>query len=364
MKKPIKPWVRGWEGYGVWLGFDPYLKTVDTHDPEKTSGLPIPVSRLTPLTSQPQTIRSQAVLTPQPPTMLGTPKLYPSTEGNYLFHSESVPAPPKTTPASQQLLLGTTHLGPTTTQCSLTPRHHRYGPLCVPQRQHGRSWRPRSRNLRSSSTSARRKTCDPPCTASSLDRKSREPCPQAQLPTCGFTNTPSAMLTRVSEPRGSSTHSRWGTGFPWRSLPLSWTRPTPLPSSSTPLVDVGVHSNKRVMSPASRVVNHGSMVWLWTGVSSGNRPMFGTKMQKILLALWRVPAWTEYLEECHSGAVTGIQSRRLQASSLATDWSKFWEPAHVLERKQKMPCVPRGLASVCMSGKFCLSGRVGKSRLP
>src|SRR5712672_4490421 len=27
------------------------------------------------------------------------------------------------------------------------------------------------------------------------------------------------------------------------------------------------------------------------------------KMQKILLVLWRVPAWTEYLEECHSGAV-------------------------------------------------------------
>jgi len=30
--------------------------------------------------------------------------------------------------------------------------------------------------------------------------------------------------------------------------------------------------------------------------------MFDTKMQKILLALWRVPAWTEYLEECHSEA--------------------------------------------------------------
>jgi len=25
-------------------------------------------------------------------------------------------------------------------------------------------------------------------------------------------------------------------------------------------------------------------------------------MQKIPLALWRVPAWTEYLEECCSGA--------------------------------------------------------------
>jgi len=57
----------------------------------------------------------------------------------------------------------------------------------------------------------------------------------------------------------------------------------------------------QVMSPASRVANQGSMVWLRTGVSSGNRPMFGTKMQKIPLAFWRVPAWTEYLEECRSG---------------------------------------------------------------
>jgi len=30
--------------------------------------------------------------------------------------------------------------------------------------------------------------------------------------------------------------------------------------------------------------------------------LFGTKMQKILLVLWRVPVWTEYLEECRSGA--------------------------------------------------------------
>ena len=56
------------------------------------------------------------------------------------------------------------------------------------------------------------------------------------------------------------------------------------------------------MSPASRVADHGSMVWLRTGVSNGNRPMFGTKMQKIPLTFQRVPAWTEYLEECHSGA--------------------------------------------------------------
>jgi len=30
--------------------------------------------------------------------------------------------------------------------------------------------------------------------------------------------------------------------------------------------------------------------------------MFVLKMQKIPLVLWRVPAWTEYLEECRSGA--------------------------------------------------------------
>jgi len=29
-----------------------------------------------------------------------------------------------------------------------------------------------------------------------------------------------------------------------------------------------------------------------------------------------------------NGGVTGIQGRRLRMSSLATDWSKFWEPAH------------------------------------
>ena len=44
----------------------------------------------------------------------------------------------------------------------------------------------------------------------------------------------------------------------------------------------------RVVSPAPRVESHDSMAWLQTGVSSGNRPMFVTKMLKILLVLWRV----------------------------------------------------------------------------
>ena len=38
------------------------------------------------------------------------------------------------------------------------------------------------------------------------------------------------------------------------------------------------------MSPASRVESYNSVAWLRTGVSSGNRPMFDTKMQKIPLA--------------------------------------------------------------------------------
>src|SRR5712671_1229634 len=88
---------------------------------------------------------------------------------------------------------------------------------------------------------------------------------------------------------------------PWCSLRLSRHDQSP-PLFLDPLVDVGAHSNRRVMSPASRVANHGSMVWLWTGVSSGNRPMFDAKIQKIPFALRRVPARTEYLEECRPGA--------------------------------------------------------------
>src|SRR5712675_2911203 len=105
----------------------------------------------------------------------------------------------------------------------------------------------------------------------------------------------------MSPSHGAPRPTAGGDWVPWCSLPLSGHNQPPS-LLLDPLVDVGIHSNKRVMSLASRVVNHGSMVWLWTGVSSGNWPMFGTKMQKIPLALWRVPVWTEYLEECHSGA--------------------------------------------------------------
>jgi len=45
-------------------------------------------------------------------------------------------------------------------------------------------------------------------------------------------------------------------------------------------VDVGVHSNERVMSPASRVESHNLVVWLRTGVSSGNQPTNILKSRK------------------------------------------------------------------------------------
>ena len=45
-------------------------------------------------------------------------------------------------------------------------------------------------------------------------------------------------------------------------------------------MDEDVHSNGRVMSPASRVESHDSVVWLRTGVSSGNRPINVLKSRK------------------------------------------------------------------------------------
>src|SRR5712675_2852738 len=54
------------------------------------------------------------------------------------------------------------------------------------------------------------------------------------------------------------------------------------------------------VSPAPGVGSYRHLACLRTGVSLGNWPTVWTKMQKILLVLWRVPAWTEYLEECHS----------------------------------------------------------------
>src|SRR5712671_4062134 len=50
------------------------------------------------------------------------------------------------------------------------------------------------------------------------------------------------------------------------------------------------------MSPASRVANRNSMVWLRTGVSSGNQPRFVIKSRKYHAHL-EGPVGTEYLED-------------------------------------------------------------------
>src|SRR5712675_2188525 len=71
------------------------------------------------------------------------PNLYPTAE-EVIYSSQRASQSTEITPISQQLLLdrpsGTYHYSH-----SLTPRHHRYGLLHVPQCWHGRGWGPRSR---------------------------------------------------------------------------------------------------------------------------------------------------------------------------------------------------------------------------
>ena len=50
------------------------------------------------------------------------------------------------------------------------------------------------------------------------------------------------------------------------------------------------------LSLAPRVGNHASVVCLWTGVSSGNWPMFDTKSRKCRAPL-EGPVGTEYLKD-------------------------------------------------------------------
>jgi len=54
------------------------------------------------------------------------------------------------------------------------------------------------------------------------------------------------------------------------------------------------------MSPASRVANHGSVVWLWTGVSSGNQPLLEKENRKCRACL-EDPPWFVCLGVCLSG---------------------------------------------------------------
>src|SRR5882672_2024931 len=79
-----------------------------------------------------------------------------------------------------------------------------------------------------------------------------------------------------------------------------------------------------VLSPASRVANHGSVVWLRTGVSSGNRPMFGTKKYR------------KY--RFHSGGSLRGQST---SRSAALEWrGKAWGSQRSPSRKDKCPFGP------------------------
>jgi len=63
------------------------------------------------------------------------------------------------------------------------------------------------------------------------------------------------------------------------------------------IVTVGVHSNERVMSPASRVASRDPATWLRTGVSSGNRPTSDAKITENTARYPEGPAGTEYLED-------------------------------------------------------------------
>src|SRR5712671_7238261 len=71
---------------------------------------------------------------------------------------------------------------------------------------------------------------------------------------------------------------------PWQTVRSTWYVSTPPQSLA------------HLLSPAPGVGSHASVVCLWTGVSSGNRPMFNTKSRKCRVPL-EGPAGTEYLED-------------------------------------------------------------------
>src|SRR5712671_4095076 len=63
------------------------------------------------------------------------------------------------------------------------------------------------------------------------------------------------------------------------------------------------------MSPASRVANHGSVVWLRTGVSSGNRPVLKKENRKCRACL-EDPPWFVCLGVCLSVRMGKSRCRR------------------------------------------------------
>jgi len=148
--------------------------------------------------------------------------------------------------------------------------------------------------------------------ATALDQRASEPRPRTLRPHRGFQACPPDCLGSL---RHTWPHRTWACErtptfhqairplpghHSYRptspSLGIHSHRAATLPTGSHPLVDVGVHSNERVMSPAPGVGSHTSVVCLRTRVSSGNQPMFDTKSRKCCTPL-EGPAGTEYLED-------------------------------------------------------------------
>jgi len=220
-----------------------------------------------PPTSRPQTTRSRAVLTPQPLTAPDILTSIPPPKKLSIPRREH-PSPPKSLPTSQQLLLdrlsGTYHYSR-----SLTPAIIGMVLAAFPMRAPAEVG-DLFKSSPSSSVSVKgdprpSRTTDP------LDREvSKITSRELNFQIAGYQrtirdvdNTPSSHGT----PRPTACVDRV-LGAHYR---LSG-RDGPFLVLFNPLVDVDAHSNKRVMSPASRIEDYELVVWLQTGVSSGNRP--------------------------------------------------------------------------------------------
>src|SRR5712671_5625381 len=148
--------------------------------------------------------------------------------------------------------------------------------------------------------------------ATALGREAPEPCLQTLCPHQGIQVRPPECLGSLQHTwphhtwahectptfhraiRPLPTHCRCRPTSP--SLGIHSHRAATLPTGPLLLVDVGIHSNRRVMSLAPGVGSHTSVVCLWTGVSSGNWPMFDTKSRKCRAPL-EGPVGTEYLKD-------------------------------------------------------------------
>src|SRR5712675_208264 len=81
------------------------------------------------------------------------------------------------------------------------------------------------------------------------------------------------------------------------------------PTKRTAHLGLVVNGLGQQLLPASRVANHVLMVWLRTGVSSGNRPMFEEENRKCRTCLEDSP-WFVCLGVCLLGRVGKSRCRR------------------------------------------------------